>query len=227
MGALLVVLIAAAPAAVQLNTDGFRLYLKGELEPALQKFQLAVAADETYALAHYNAAATMARLRAARDLCGGGPEYDVLGELTRAIELDPGRRKRALADADFKPLMGTLAYRRLLLGVTEKTHLRLLLEGTSFSSFASWGSFGNLVNLRFLPNGQLQLGIREVSDVEPFSNGFVDHPGTWRVEGTTLHIRMKRAADKKYEGKAAFLNDELEFPSLGKLVNYVSGACDA
>ena len=215
MGALLLVLIAAAPAAVQLNTDGFRLYRKGELEPALQKFQLAVAADDTYALAHYNAAATMARLKTARDLCGGGPEYDVLGELTRAIELDPGRRKRALADADFKPLMGTLAYRRLL------------LEGTSFSSFASWGSFGNLVNLRFLPNGQLQLGIREVSDVEPFSNRFVDHPGTWRVEGTTLHIRMKRAADKKSEGKATFLNDELEFPSLGKLVNYVSGACDA
>ena len=38
---------------------------------------------------------------------------------------------------------------------------------------------------------------------------------------------MKRAADKKYEGKATFANDELEFPSLGKLVNYVGGACDA
>ena len=165
MGALVLVMIAAAPAAVQLNTEGFRLYQAGEVEPALAKFQQAVAADEKYALAHYNAAATMARLQGAGEPCGRGVEYDVLGELTRAIELDPGRRKRALADTDFKPLMGTLAYRRLLFGITEKTNLRLLLEGTSFSSFASWGSYGNLVNLRFLPNGKLLLGIREVSDV--------------------------------------------------------------
>ena len=224
MGALLVMLMAASPAAVQLNTEGFRLYRQGEFEPALSKFQQAVAADEKYALAHYNAAATMARLQGAADPCGGGVGYDVLGELTRAIELDPGRRKRALADSDFKPLMGTLAYRRLLFGITEKTNLRLLLEGTFFTSFASWGSYGNLVNLRFLPNGKLLLGIREISDSD---NVVVDHPGTWRVEGNTLHIRMKRAADKKYEGKATFANDELEFPSLGKLVNYVSGACDA
>jgi tetratricopeptide (TPR) repeat protein len=227
MSALLMLLLAAAPAAVELNTEGFRLYRKGEFVPALEKFKQAVAADERYALAHYNAAATMARLQGAADPCSGNSEnFDILGELKRAIELDPARRKRALVDPDFKPLLGTLAYRRLLYGVTEKTNLRLLLEGTTFSSFAGWGSFGNSVSLRFLPKGKLLLGLRQVVD-EPFSNTMVDHPGTWRVEGNTLHVCMSRAADKAYDGKATFAADELEFPVLGKLVNYVSGACDA
>ena len=226
-GLLLAVVLTATPEAVQLNTEGFRLYKKGELEPALEKFKQAAAADDSYALAHYNVSATMARLKGAADQCD--PTFSdqaIIDELARAIALDPGRRKRALADADFKWLLGTLAYRRLVFAITEKTNLKLMLEGTTFTSFAGWGSFGNSVSLRFLPNGKLLLGLRELKE-EPFSNTMVDHPGKWWVEGQTIHVKMSSPADKDYSGKATFADDRIEFPKLGTLVNYVSGAYDA
>lgn len=227
IGALLVVVLTATPEAVQLNTDGFRLYKKGELRPALEKFKQAVAADDSYALAHYNAAATMARVKAATDQCTPSfSDQEIIDELAKAIALDSGRRKRALADPDFKGLVGTLAYRRLVFGITEKTNLKLMLEGTTFTSFASWGSFGNSVMLRFLPNGKLLLGLREVKD-QPFSNTIIDHPGTWRVDGQVIHVKMSSPADKDYSGQATFAEDRIEFPKLGTLVNYISGACDA
>ena len=221
-------LLAGHPEAVKANTEGFRLYQRKALEPALVLFRRAVSEDDGYALAHYNLAATLSRL-VTENLCAYlSADEEVLTELTRAIALDPGRRARALSDSDFTPRLGTLAFRRLLLQLDDKTSLKRLLEGTTFTSAGGWGSFGNSVNLRLLPGGKLLLGLRELKE-EPFSNAVVDHPGSWTLEGHTLHVRMRRAADKAFSGEATFDSAEgsLAFPGLGKLVNYLSGACDA
>jgi hypothetical protein len=222
---LFVVTSGPNPEAVALNTEGFRLYKQGAFEPALEKFKAAIAADELFALAHYNASATMARMDGT-DPCPNLSGRDVLGELARAIALDPGRRARALKDPDFTSHHSQIAWRRLVLNLPANANVRVLLEGTTFTSAAGWGSYGNGVDLRFLPGGKLLLGLRVLVDDK---NLVVDHPGSWTVEGTTLHVRMKSAADKAYSGDAVFSREDssLEWPGLGKLVNYVSGACDA
>jgi hypothetical protein len=229
---LLPFVVRAAPpeahaAAVQQNTLGLRLYQQGDLAGALELFQRAIALDSGYALAHYNAAATMARLEAA-DECGF-VEHDVEGELSRAIALDPGRRRRAQVDADFAQLRKTVAGRRVLFGIEGRSDLARLLEETEWSSASGWGAFGNSVRLRLLPGGRLLLGLREVTDsAEGFKNVVIDHPGSWRAENGVVRIRMDSEADQGYSGDAV-LGDEdtLQFPKLGTLVDYLAGACDA
>jgi tetratricopeptide (TPR) repeat protein len=96
-------LMGQAPAeALALNRAGFALYQQGRFEDALEKFRAAAAADDGLAIAHYNAAATMARLRTLNRVCEANAYVSsIFEELERAIALDPRRRTRAREDRDF------------------------------------------------------------------------------------------------------------------------------
>ena len=85
----LALLLAAAPTAAQLNTEGYRLYRAENYDAALVKFRAAIAADGKHALAHYNYAATLGHLRKQGRTCEvDAYQSTILEHLTRAVALD-------------------------------------------------------------------------------------------------------------------------------------------
>ncbi|NOY27152.1 MAG: hypothetical protein GXP62_14885 [Oligoflexia bacterium] len=135
--------------SVQRNTDGFHAYQSGDLSEAARLFRESIALDDKNALAHYNLACTLALLRRQRPPCEtGATQAEILAHLTRAVDLDEGRRTRMRADSDLDDLHALLGYRLLDQGLpASDADLRTLLSGVTLWAPASgiYGSTGSLV----------------------------------------------------------------------------------
>ncbi|WP_225409537.1 tetratricopeptide repeat protein [Stigmatella hybrida] len=185
---LLLVLVASTalgqPAKARtLNTEGFRLYQAGQFPEALERFQAAAQANPQYALAHYNVAATLGVLRKQRKVC----EYQafpetILQHLTRAVELDPRRLKRAQEDADLEPIRNTVGWHRLLgRSPARAADVPALLQAVDWYG-PGVGVYGTLVRLDFQAGGKVVLN-RKVPQDE----------GAPREEAVTGSYRVKRS----------------------------------
>ncbi len=113
-------------AAADLNTRGMTLYRQGKYVRALQRFLESIDSDRSYALGHYNAAATAARLLKTHTLEAHRAcelqidRYAIMESLRESIRLDPKRAARAKVDPDFASVHDTVEFQRLL-GVNPET----------------------------------------------------------------------------------------------------------
>ncbi|MGQ0506734.1 MAG: hypothetical protein ACT4TC_15585 [Myxococcaceae bacterium] len=207
--------------AMDLNTQGFRLYKAKKFPEALELFRQATQADEAHAMSHYNYAATLSVLRQQKRVC----EFmairpAIVTELTRAVELDATRKRRMVSDADFTAVRDTVGYQKLA-GVdpSRPAGFKTLLERVTWWS-SGQGAYGSLLQLDLQRNGKLLLKRRVVTD-----DGVREEKetGTWRTDGTTVFVKTAAGEVK------GTLSPEgaLELPEpMGRLFDFPS-ECDA
>jgi tetratricopeptide (TPR) repeat protein len=211
---LLLMLLVASTAggqpakARELNTEGFRLYQAGHFPEALERFQAAAQAHPGYALAHYNVAATLGVLRKQQKVC----EYQaypetILQHLTRAVELDPRRLKRAQEDADLEPIRRTVGWQRLLgRSPARAGDVPALLRAVDWYG-PGMGAHGTLVRLNFQEGGKVVLKRKSLPDDGPAQETVLT--GTYTVRGTEVRVTLP--------GQAASLTGSLSPTGLLKL----------
>ncbi|WP_223646400.1 tetratricopeptide repeat protein [Corallococcus sp. EGB] len=194
---LLAVTLSAAPAGPPsgraLNTQGFRLYQSGRYGQALEKFQEAARATPDYALAHYNAAATLGVLRKQGKVCEYGAHRDVIVEkLATAVRLDPRRLQRAKDDRDLDVIRDTLGWQKLLGRTPEKeADVPALLRAVSWYG-PGVGVYGTTRTLKFQDAGRVELWKK---DVDASGSAHESRtPGTYTVRGRTVEVKLPGSA---------------------------------
>ncbi len=212
-----------APAAKTLNTEGFRLYQSGRYPEALEKFQEAARQAPDYALARYNVAATLGRLRKQGKVCEySAYRYDIVEHLTQAVKLDARRLARAKVDADFDTIRDTLGWQRLLGRSPEReADVPVLLPAVSWFG-EGVGIYGTTQKLRFQRDGRVVLWTKPISD-DGVPGRPREVPGTYSVRGRQVELRLKGRAPL-----TGTLSDTgaLTFPDLGTFTDAPS-ECDA
>ncbi|MBZ4331611.1 tetratricopeptide repeat protein [Corallococcus sp. AS-1-12] len=194
---LLALTLSAAPAAPPsgraLNTQGFRLYQSGRYPEALEKFQAAARATPDYALAHYNAAATLGVLRKQGKVCEYSAHRDaIMEELATAVRLDARRLQRAKEDRDLDVIRDTLGWQKLLGRTPEKeADVPALLRAVSWYG-PGVGVYGTIRALKFQGGGRVELWKREVGDSGAPRESRT--PGTYTVRGRTVEVKLPNAA---------------------------------
>lgn len=159
---LLSALLAAGPEsnpgeaeARALNVAGYRLHQAKKYPEAVAQFERSIEADPSFALAHYNLACALARLRAAGQIC----EHDayrstILEHLQEAVRLDPRRRARLRKDPDLAPVRDTFGYQRLVgRDPKDPAGFRRILEQVTWYGPAP-GAYGPMSGMRFLGRGR-------------------------------------------------------------------------
>ncbi|TSC20381.1 hypothetical protein FOF48_35520 [Corallococcus sp. Z5C101001] len=185
-------LSAAPPSGRALNTQGFRLYQAGRYPEALEKFQAAAQAAPDYALAHYNAAATLGLLRKQGKVCEYSAYRDTIVELlSTAVRLDARRLQRAKDDRDLDVIRDTLGWQRLLGRTPRKeADVPALLRAVSWYG-PGVGVHGTTRALKFLDGGRVELWRREVDDAgTPLESRT---PGTYTVRGRAVEVTLPGA----------------------------------
>lgn len=222
MPAIIVILILAAggvtaraESAAELNTQGYRLYLKGQFPEALGLFRRAVAADPTYTLGRYNLACTLGVLRKQ------GPEavcrYDayksaILDHLEEAVRLDPATRTKAETDPDLDPVRDTVRYLRLFgYSPTNPEDVKTFLDSVSWYGTAS-GAFGPAAALDFRPDGTVALTLLDTTGDEVKRAAY---SGTYFVSGNRVTFILDRPVGgvSRFEG-AMLPGGSLDIPGL-------------
>ncbi|NOK22440.1 tetratricopeptide repeat protein [Corallococcus carmarthensis] len=194
---LLALTLSAAPATPPsgraLNTQGFRLYQSGRYPEALEKFQAAAQATPDYALAHYNAAATLGVLRKQGKVCEYSAHRDVILEkLTTAVRLDARRLQRAKTDRDLDGIRDTLGWQKLLGRTPQKeADVPALLRTVSWYG-PGVGVYGTTRALKFQDGGRVELWKRDVDDSGTPHESRT--PGTYTVRGRTVEVKLPGAA---------------------------------
>jgi hypothetical protein len=215
--------------ATALNTKGFREYQAGRFPEALKLFLEATKADPTHALAEYNVAATLGVLRKKNGAC----EYEafkqsILKHLTKAVELDPGRRERMKADPDLDTVRDTVGYQKLL-GVDPRKpeDLPTLLEQVSWFGPGT-GVYGSMVGIDFQPSGHLELWHRKVEDTEGNPVKTLKVRGSWKTEGSTVYVHLSSPLEGKMDLKATLTEDgALDFGTPELMLRDSPSECDA
>lgn len=186
--------------AEALNTGGYRCYKAGMLPQARHLFLLALRADANHALAHYNLACTLMRLRAADGTC----EHDatissVMHHLERAVALDPTRKVRMKTDEDLDGLRTNLRY-RMLEGVHmgDVGSVRSALRGVTVYG-PGVGAFGSLQTLTFEGDGdggtnsRVRISTRTVGRDGPGDP--TEHRGYWDAQPGRLIVKFPPGFD--------------------------------
>ncbi|RKH68353.1 tetratricopeptide repeat protein, partial [Corallococcus aberystwythensis] len=181
------------PSGKALNTQGFRLYQSGRYPEALEKFQAAARASPDYALAHYNAAATLGVLRKQGKVC----DYDayqgtIVEELTTAVRLDPRRLQRAKEDKDLDVIRDTLGWQKLLGHTPEKeASIPTLLRNVSWYGAGS-GVYGTTRALKFQDGGRVEFWKKDINDSGKAKESRIQ--GTYTVKGRAVTVTLPKAA---------------------------------
>jgi len=186
--------------AGELNSLGYDCYRAGRLADARHLFLLALRADNNHALAHYNLACTLMRLRAESATC----EYEaglatVMHHLERSVAIDARRRTRMQEDPDLDGLRDNLRY-RMLLGVRmgDPDSMRKALAGTTVYG-PGMGAFGSLRTLTFEGTGdggarsRVRIRTRTVGEdglTEP-----TERLGYWDAQHGRLTIKLPRGVE--------------------------------
>lgn len=201
-------LLAAAPTARELNTQGYRLYQEQRFPEALELFQKAMQQDPRFALAHYNYAATLGRLRTLGQVCQHDAyKRTILEHLERSIALDSRRRERMKTDSDFDSVKDTVGYQRLL----GRSPARLGDVGALVAA-VSWfgesrGAYGPRSGARFEANGKVSLWL-QLTEPEPHRQTAT---GTYTLRGRAVTITLATPLGGKTQLKG-------QLTSRGKLV---------
>jgi tetratricopeptide (TPR) repeat protein len=186
---------ALAQSARDLNTEGYRLYLKGKFPEALSLFRRAVTTDPAYALARYNLACTLGVLRKQ------GPEaicrYDayksaILDQLEEAARLDPATREKIRTDPDLDTVRDTVRYLRMIgYSPTNEQDIEPILVSVSWFGPAS-GAFGPASKIDFLEDGTVSLSVLDTTtDVV----GHSEFRGTFSAISNRIRIMLDRPLD--------------------------------
>lgn len=183
---------ALAQSARDLNTQGYRLYLKEKFPEALAYFRRAVAVDPDYALGRYNLACTLGVLRKR------GPEavcrYDayksaILDELEEAVRLDPATRRKIQTDPDLDPIRDTVRYLRLIgYSPTNEQDVGPILVSVTWFGAAS-GAFGPAADIDFRQDGTVFLTLLDMATDVVTREEF---QGTFKVAANRITITLDR-----------------------------------
>ncbi len=183
---------AFAQSARDLNTQGYRLYLKGKFPEALAFFRRAVSADPDYALGRYNLACTLGVLRkkGQETIC----RYDaykssILDQLEEAVRLDPATRDKIRTDPDLDPIRDTIRYLRMLgYSSTNEQDIGPILVSVSWYGTPS-GAFGPAAGIHFRQDGTVVLTLLDTTTDTITHSEF---QGTFTVTASRIKITLDR-----------------------------------
>ncbi len=206
---------ALAQSARDLNTEGYRLYLKGKFPEALEYFRRAVAADPDYALGRYNLACTLGVLR--KQGPGAVCRYDayksaILDQLEEALRLDPKTREKMGTDTDLDSVRDTVRYLRLLgYSPAGQDDIGAILTAVSWFGPAS-GAFGPAATVDFRQDGTLTLTLLDTTGGDVKHTEFA---GTYIVSASRITIILDRPVGgvSRFEG-AMLPGGSLDMPGL-------------
>ncbi|MBT4500166.1 MAG: hypothetical protein HOC74_20725 [Gemmatimonadetes bacterium] len=197
--------------AVELNSQGFALYKKGDYKGALEYFRRSFAADTTYHFPHYNFACTAAILLA-KDRC---MHIDLLDEvfehLEKTVALKPRYRQKMEKDADLDALRRYLRF-YLIAGYSpdkEKDLHKILTSLTWYGPVP--GTFPPSPILEFKTDGTCRIGFFTIAgEADP---GYEYVNGHFNLKGKTIEFEMERAIgdDGSRSFKAEFKDGWLIF----------------
>lgn len=165
----------------QLNVAGMHCYDRDDMGTAAAIFRKAVQVQPDHAIAHFNLACVLSRLRAAKQVC----EHDayqgvVLNHLEKSVALDERRRERARKDTDLVSVHHTIRYAVLTGTDLQQTdQLSRVLPG-----FTLYGPAPGMMHLYSIALNAEGVAIRTAVDFD--DDGAVRHiptTGTWKVTG--------------------------------------------
>lgn len=189
--------------ADQLNTQGYRLYKKGELEESREKFRDAVRVNPHHVLALYNLACVTTLLVDKKGCMEAEDNYmGALAYLSRSIALDPARAKRATNDPDLVSLRDSALYQLI-------TNLKTIKTDEDIKDFLvafSWaGNFSELsgpyYRIWFDKNGST-IFKRKFWDEKADDWNFEEFSGKWRVGASAIIVEFDRPfiSEKNFSG---------------------------
>lgn len=189
-----------------LNDQGLALQRRGKVDEGLEAFREAVEADPSYAMAHYNLACALARMRAAGRTCQADAyRSTIIEHLERSVVLDARRRARARLDADLDPVRDTIGFQRIILrrSLNMDDDVRAVLVAVTWYG-PSPGAYGPEGGLRFLADGTFT-GWQLVFDDEGRPERR-SRQGRFSVKGGRIEMR--------FEGRPEALSATLTWSSL-------------
>jgi hypothetical protein len=206
---------ANAKSGKDLNTEGYRLYLKGKFPEALGLFRRAAAADPGYALGRYNLACTLGVLRkqGPEAVCRyGAYKSAILDQLEEAVRIDPETRAKAETDPDLDSVRDTVRYLRLFgYSPTNPEDVGTILIAVAWYGAAS-GAFGPAATLDFRDDGTLALTVLDTTGDQV---KHTEYSGTYFISVSRITFILDRPIDgvKRFEG-ALLPGGTLDIPGL-------------
>lgn len=173
--------------ADHLNAFGMRCHKKGRFLESAHFFGLAISKDPKHALAHYNLACALARLREQGAVPCNDPSTmaeDIAHHLRTSVTLDKQRAVRARTDRDLDAVRSILAFRLIYMDPPKTpAELARLFDGVTL-----WGPTPGIYTLaeaRFkLTNARALAGTVKgwTLDVEGGTMDQIPRQGTWRAK---------------------------------------------
>jgi tetratricopeptide (TPR) repeat protein len=177
----------AALTADQLNAYGMRCHKKGRFKESNHFFGLAISVDPKHALAHYNLACALARLREQGAVPCNDPSTmaeDIALHLRTSVTLDKQRAIRARTDRDLDWARTMLRFRLNYLDAPKSpTELAALFDGVTL-----WGPTPGIYTMaeasfkRAQASGLTGTVKGWTLDVEGGTMDEIPRQGTWRAE---------------------------------------------
>jgi hypothetical protein len=173
--------------ADQLNAYGMRCHKKGRFKESAHFFGLAISVDPKHALAHYNLACALARLREQGAVPCNDPSTmaeDIALHLRTSVTLDKQRAIRARTDRDLDSTRTMLGFRLIYMDAPKSpTELAALFDGVTL-----WGPTPGIATVaeasfkRTQASGLTGTVKGWTLDVDGGTMDEIPRQGTWRAE---------------------------------------------
>jgi tetratricopeptide (TPR) repeat protein len=200
-------------AAIELNKEGFALYQQGHFEEALEKFQAAFEADDTYVYPHYNYACTLGILLR-EDL----PNWyhrmdDLFAQLRRTVELHPPHREKMKTDPDLESVRGEFTFWQIAGLRTDRTKdVKELLTRLTWYAPGE-GIFAYLGWIDFREDGTVTFSYYHPDFFETFdSDDVIEMHGTYTASRGYVTVRFAETPLRK-RSRTDIMGNESEFDS--------------
>lgn len=195
-----------------LNTKGFILYEEKKYEEALQYFEKAFIADDTYYLAHYNYACTVGVLLKQNRMIWSRYIQSAIEHLSKVLELNPDYISKMESDPDLEIIRKEYDYLIMLgLSPNEDEDIKEILIRMNWYIPHS-GIFGNIGSVNFTENNKVILSYDPIerfnfeNQSKTEASGY-KYTGTYTIENNEIIIKLDEKMLKKRTEEDIVTND--------------------
>ncbi len=231
---LLVQINAFSQTAIELNTQGYELLLKGKYWESLDLFRASFTKDPKYHVAHYNFACSISQIFKTNPCFGG--LGDAFEHLRIAVNLNKKYRETIPVDKDLDPIRNYYDF-QIIMGLNPNNTddiIKILRNVNWFSRTP--GAFGPFMGITFKENYRLKLWILNMDN---FTKIFFE--GSYAVYGSEFIINLdqklaasgesseilKQLFKERQYFKGRLVNGEIKLEGFDEIITDWDGSCSA